>query len=208
MAKLTLHRALAELKLIDSKITKKVADLSPVGSRQGDGLVNGVFTDVKFSENVKSEYASLMSLIKRKEVIKSLIMVANCTTKVKIGEKEYTITDAITQRNSISVKKEVVRMLKAKYNSTVSSINRVNEANEDKLQSLLLSMYGKEAKTDPKNIESTCDTFRKSNNIDLVDPLNIKVEFERLDEEIAVFEAEVDAILSEINSITMIEIPD
>ena len=208
MAKLSLHRALAELKLIDSKISRKVKELNPVGYKQGEGLVNGIIDGNKFAKDAKADYDSLMSLISRKEVIKSAIMLANCVTKVTIGGKEYTITDAITQRNSIIAKKDVVSTMKSKYNSVVASINRTNEASEERLQKLLEAMYGKESKPDSKAIEATCTSYRKTNSLDFVDPLGVKDQFEKLEEEIALFEADVDATLSEINSLTMIEIAD
>lgn len=53
--KMTIHRALAELKLIDSKIQKAINDINPTGLMQKDKLVNNLYEKSKFDDDAKSK---------------------------------------------------------------------------------------------------------------------------------------------------------
>ena len=55
MEKMTIHRALSELKLIDAKIEKGIAAINPTGMYQKDKLVNG---------QIKQDYASFWKTLK------------------------------------------------------------------------------------------------------------------------------------------------
>jgi len=49
MERMTIHRGLSELKLIDSKIKKRIEDIDPLGVYQKDKKVNGVYDKDDFA---------------------------------------------------------------------------------------------------------------------------------------------------------------
>ena len=57
-SKMTIHRALAELKLIDSRIEKAINIVEPTGLMQLGKLVNGFYSKDEFEKEVKSKYQS------------------------------------------------------------------------------------------------------------------------------------------------------
>lgn len=69
MEKMTIHRALSELKLIDAKIEKQINELIPSGVYQKGKLVEGYITEADFEKSAKSKFDSVNDLIERKNKI-------------------------------------------------------------------------------------------------------------------------------------------
>ncbi len=102
MEKMTIHRALSELKLIDARITKQISEIEPTGIFQKGKLINGYKTPEDFNTTAKSKMDSVNDLIKRKVTIKSAIVNSNSTTKVNVGGTEMSVADAITFKGVIA----------------------------------------------------------------------------------------------------------
>lgn len=204
---MTIHRGLSELKLIDSKIEKQTKDLVPCGINQKDKLIYGYITEEDLKKSAQSNYDSILALIDRKIAIKSAIVNANGVTKVKVGEKEMTIADAINYKSVLWFKKALVNQLLSKHKGCVAELNKNNEIVESNVQKLLEFTFGKEnVKVDVKDIDAVRKPYIESNQFHLFDPLKIEDKISSLHKEIEEFEMEVDSVLSEINSITFIEV--
>jgi hypothetical protein len=205
--KMTLHRGLSELKLIDSKIEKQIQEIDPVGIFQKDKLVNNFIKKEDFEAAAKSKFDSINSLIKRKQKIKSAIVLANAQTRLKIGEKEMSIADAITYKTLIVCKKKLIVALQAKLQSSLSVLNKNNELVQKNIQAILEATFGKEnvkvASTDMDNVRKP---YVEANEFHLLDPLEVTKKLESLQTEISNFESEVDSTLSEVNATTFITV--
>jgi len=206
--KMSLHRALGEIKLIDSKIEKKTASLVPVGIYQGTKKIGTIELDA-FKTAAKSNYDSIMSLIVRKNAIKNLIVAANAITVVEIGNKSMTIADAINYKSLIEYKKELLERLKIAQKANLAELERNNNVVNANLQSLLEKALGKDAvKTSGDEVEAISKPYLEKNEWKFYDPLGITQLIEGLDKEISDFELEVDYKLSEINATTFIEVDE
>lgn len=205
--KMTIHRALSELKLIDAKIEKQINELEPNGIHQKGKLINGHITEVDLQKAAQSKYDSVIELIKRKTLIKSAIVKTNGETKVKVGGKEMSIADAITFKTVVEFKKQLVERLKLTHSHWVGQLNKNNEVIEKNVQTLLEHTFGKEGiRTGKEDLEAVRRPYMEANEFHLFDPLKVKDKIEMIENEIAEFEADVDAVLSEINAVTFIEI--
>lgn len=208
--KMTIHRALAELKLIDSKIEKSISVIDPTGLRQEGKLVNGFAEQTEFEENAKAKLQSVNDLINRKTAIKSAIVKANGTTPVIIAEKSMTIADAINFKTVIIYKKQLIAQLSSKHNSTKSHFTTENEKMKQVALDNAKIMIGKQGddrvKPTDEDVKNIVEPFVKRNEFHLVDPLKVGSLVESMQKEVEDFEIEVDAVLSEINAITIIEI--
>lgn len=206
MKKVTIHRALSELKLIDAKIEKAIQQIDSVGIYQKGKLVNGITSTEVFADNAKSKLQSALDLISQKSKIKTAIVAANAVTKLKVAEEEMTIADAITQKSSIEIKKILINSLTAKYNHVLGLFNKNNEVVNQNLQKVLEVSLGKDnVKAGENDVENIRKPFLTANEWILHDPLEIKNRIEVLEREVSDFEANVDAALSEINAVTFIE---
>lgn len=207
MEKMTIHRALSELKLIDAKIEKQTNEIIPTGIYQKGKLINGYTIEDDFKKSAISKYQSVVDLIARKNVIKSAIVEANGKTKLLLGDKEMTIADAINFKSVIKFKKALAARLKQLHQTAVSQLNKNNEAVEQNVQSLLKAAFGKDSvEVDESAVDAISKPYRSANEFHLFDPLEVEKKVEDIEKEVSEFEMEVDAVLSEINAVTFIEI--
>lgn len=206
----TITRALAELKLLKSRLNKEVVDLNLVAVRHGSKLrtPNSQYKEEDFIEQAKETYQSVCDLERRIKEIKDKIDQSNFTTKVVVGDKEMTIQEVLNFRNNILPLK-VIRLtyLKKIYNSALNSYNSALEENQIKISKMTTDKSSTTTKI--SEIEEDAKKFvEKSYAVEMVDPLNIGEEIKSLEDEINVFKGNVDYVLSESNSITHIVIDD
>lgn len=209
VTRMTIHRGLSELKLLDSRISKAITNFQPVAVKQMDKIMNGNTTIADFEKQSKAEFDSINSLIARKTKIKKAIVISNANTQVEIAGKKLSVSDAITMKSDIELQKDLLRSIAQKKNACLAQVNRGNEAVKANLQTILVASFGKDtSKHDKKMVEETTKSFMDLNEFNLVDPINVDEIIVKLDKEIHDFEAEVDAVLSESNSTTFIEVED
>lgn len=209
MEKMTIHRALVDLKLIDSKIEKGILEIEPTGMMQQDKPVNGFYKNEDFESAAKAKLQSVLDLIERKNKIKSAIVISNGITMVEVSGKKMTVADAINYKNIIIFKKQLLSSLSKKHNQVKSKVQTENEkVNNVALENAKI-MIGRQGddkvKPTDDDVKAIVEPFVKRNELHLVDPLKVEVFVDKNTSEIELFEAEVDAVLSESNSLTTIE---
>lgn len=205
MEKMTIHRGLAELKLIDARIEKGIEETTLTGVKQKNKKVNNIIEETEFINNAQSGFDSVLSLIKRKNLIKCAIVKKNAETKVTIGGNEMTIADAINFKTLVKYKKEFIFNLQKKHLTVLACLEKNNAIADQNLQAVLVATFGKAVKTQDTDLEAVRKPFMDSNEWHLVDPLKITDKLTVLEKEVSTFETEVDAALSEINAVTFIE---
>lgn len=206
MAQITIHRALAELKLADSKISKKTRNVVVVGYQKADGLVNGKTELIKFNTEVQSQYDSMRALIHRKNALKAAIVASNAVTMVKIGNSEMTVAEAITRKSFISLETNYVESLKKNLATVLRTIESNNATVDNNALELVKTTLGREVNTNSEEALAVSKSYTDLNKLTLIDPLSIEEIIKTLEEDIENFNTEVDAILSESNATTVIEV--
>lgn len=206
MEKMTIHRALSELKLIGSRIEKEISIIIPVGLMQKGGLVNGLYEKEKFDSQAKSNFQSVLDLITRRDKIKSAIVKANSNTFVKIANIEMTIADAINAKTAIVYKKKLVETLGQKLRQTYVQLEKNNaQVDANALNLAQAALQKKEVKITDTDVQNITKPYLDANLFVLVNPFDAENKINEIDQNISAFESEVDAVLSEINAITIIE---
>lgn len=207
MEKMTIHRALSELKLIDAKIEKQIGEIVPVGFYQKGKLIYNHITEVEFAAAAQSRFDSVTALIARKTAIKSAIVQANGVTKVSVAGKQMTIADAINAKAVVKFKKALIEKLKAGHRAALADLNKQNAIVEANVQRILEATFGKEnVKVSESDMEAVRKPYMSANEFHLFDPLKVLAIVDEMEKDVSDFEAEVDAVLSEINAVTIIEI--
>ncbi len=205
--KMTIHRALSELKLMDSKIEKQILEIKPCGIFQKEKMINAHVKPEDFQKKAQSNFDSINTLITRKNLIKTAIVQSNSKTIVNIANKEMTVAEAINFKAIIKYKRDFIDSLKSELQKAIGKMNKKNEEAEAKLQQILEATFGKEnVKVGKDDVDMVRKPFMESNEYYLFDPLKIEEKIETMENEVDEFEAEVDAILSESNAVTIIEI--
>lgn len=205
--KMTIHRALAELKLIDARIEKGIGEIEPTGIQVKGKLVNGAHDRESFENEAKSKFQSVTDLIERKLKIKSAIVKANAETMITVAGKSMTIADAINYKQIVGVRRMLANTLLNKHKSKETTM----EHNNAKIESNALQLAGAALQKDNVKIGDNdavaiTKPYIEANEFHLVDPLGVRSKADKIIEEVEKFEVEIDATLSEINATTFIEI--
>lgn len=202
---MSIHRALAELKLLDKKIEKSIMEspLYCIPKKKEEKMIDGD-TLQEYSKRVEGAFDSIVSRTKRKEQIKSKIMYSNTITKVVVAGEEMTVAEAIERKNIVKHKQRLLERLQRDLYMANNQIEDMNSKLPDRLESFLKATLGDNPST--KEIEAVSKMFMEKNKLALYDPIDIKTKIEKLEKEIDEFLTEVDFVLSESNSRTTIEI--
>lgn len=210
--KMTIHKALAELKIIDNRIDRAITESAlVVANKHSNSKIDGK-TISEYKDEMKSTYQKITDLIKRRNAMKRAVVLSNAQTTIQIGENTYTVAEAIEMKNHGIEHDE---FLMNHMNIQLERAKRVLENNsgesiEDKARQYVLSVISsqpKEAKMtiDSKAMQSLKEQYIEDSTYDLIDPNNVAVRIAELRDYIDEFNAEVDAALSVSNALTVIE---
>lgn len=207
--KMTVHKALAELKIIDDRISCAIDDgVFCVANKHSNSKICGVSID-EYKKAMQGSFDKATDLIKRRNAIKRAVVLSNANTKVNIENGEYTIAEAIEMKNhGIEFDELLLNEMKKQYAKSKKEVEKNNGDNlEKRAEQYVIGLYGsREGKTNTDDYEKTKKDFIESQTFELVDPIGILKKMDELEEKIAAFKAEVDAALSVSNAITEIEI--
>ena len=210
--KMTIHKALAELKTMDDRIAKAIRETHYVlAVKHSAEKINGM-TVSNFKDKMRSGYQNVTDLIARRDAMKRAVVLSNAATKVKIGNNEYTVAEAIEMKNhGMEFKSDLLRQMNSAYTAAQNELVRNSgETLEKKSEQYVLAVIAAQPKDSKMSVDSEAmkimrQTYIDNNTYDLVDPMDIVKVMEKLDTEINEFNAEVDAALSVSNALTVIE---
>lgn len=205
----SITEALAKLGLLDKRINKEIEALAIADIVKGNQNIvvknNAVIND--FESRAKNQYQSINDLINQRNKIQIAIMLSNSQTKIKINDKEITVIAAITYKETIKYKINLLDHIKRNQLMVNKDLERGNNNVELNLQKLLETQFGnKDANANSKDMEEIITNYNKFNQYKLIDPLKINDIIEKLDKEIDEFVTKIDYILSESNAKTKIYI--
>lgn len=211
MAEMTVQRALNELKIIDERLSKRLAEFVVIGTKKVSEarVVETRESIVEFENRAKGVLDSVDGLLKRQQELKHAIMTSNATTMIEVAGKTYSVMTAIDRKRTIENEKLVVRhmrdaMLRAEY-----KVNQENDKMESYIQRQTNAMAGGDLSSKKDDyIIAFEKSYREQNSWDLVDPLKLRDLIEQREQEISMFELEIDTALTVSNAITKIEIED
>lgn len=205
---MTVHEALCERKTLDDRIDAAINAIKACGYKKHSAInIDGVSVDA-FSEQAKSAYQKACDLIRRADAIKAAIPKSNAATTVIVGDKVMTVAEAIyEQQHGLDAKRHLLRRLTDNYNIALDKIKRANEYDlEDRVQSYIRDTFGNKDKADPKAVEEARRVFIENNTMDLIDPLDVYYEIQKLKDEIDRFTVAFDSAIQTSNATTMITI--
>lgn len=208
--KMTVHRALAELKIIDARIEKAIIDTTfCVANKHSNSKIQGVSIK-EFEQKIHGDYNKAIDLIRRRNAIKRAVVLSNAVTNVEIGGEKYTVAEAIEMKNhGIVFKETLLEQLEQQYNQTQAELLEKNGAElEKRAEQYIIGMYGNKELATVKNeeAEKAMKEYIVNNTYDFIDPLKVTEKIDKLEKEISDFKANVDAALSTSNAITEITV--
>lgn len=202
----TIHRCLAELKTLEKRISKEINNIRLIDYKKNSSekSYEAKLTEKDFKEQAKASLDSIMKLISNRNKIKNAIVLSNATTTVKIGNKEYTVAEAIQRKESIIYDKMLLESLKEQYKESNRIVDSNNQKAEEKAEQQVAAILGSDTKAEEKIL--TMKNIIENNSWTLLDPIKILEVIVDLENTIDSFETEVDHNLSVSNATTVIEI--
>lgn len=211
--KMTVHKALAELKIIDNRINNAiVSGTYVIANKHSNTKIHGMTID-DFKTSMKSDFQKVSDLIARRNAIKRAVVASNAVTKVKVGDVEYTVAEAIEMKNHGMEFKNTFKMyIERQYTNAKNEFDKNSgEPLERRAENYVLSVIQAQPKDSKMAVDSDAmknlrAQYIKDNTYDIIDPIVVKDVIEKLDNEISGFITEVDAALSVSNALTVLDI--
>jgi hypothetical protein len=210
---MTVHKALAELKIIDDRINKAITSGTyVVANKHSNQKIHGMTID-EFKTQMQADFQKVSDLIARRNAIKRAVVASNAVTKVKVGDTEYTVAEAIEMKNhGMEFKDYFMRAISTQY---VRAKNELDLNSGDPLEKRAEQYVLSVIQAQPKDSKMAVDSdamknlraqYIKDNQYDIIDPIGVKNVIDGLDTEVSEFLTEVDAALSVSNAITVLDI--
>lgn len=206
--RMTVHRALAELKTIDARINKAINTTKfCFANKHINTKVNGISIEEAMSQ-VKDAYKSINTLINRRNALKSSVALSNAETVVEINGKKYRVAEAIEMKNhGMDNYKNFLERLSIDYANTQAILEKFNgESLERSADTYVQGLFGSKEKVSGAEADETRKTYIAANTYDLIDPIKVEKIIKELTEKIETFMTEIDSALSVSNALTVIEI--
>lgn len=210
---MTVHKALAELKIIDDRINNAiVSGTYVIANKHSNTKIHGMTID-DFKTSMKSDFQKVSDLIARRNAIKRAVVASNAVTKVKVGDVEYTVAEAIEMKNHGMEFKNTLKMyIERQYTNAKNEFDKNSgDSLERRAENYVLSVIQAQPKDSKMAVDSDAmknlrAQYIKDNTYDIIDPIGVKDVIEKLDNEISGFITEVDAALSVSNALTVLDI--
>lgn len=210
--KMTVHKALAELKVIDSRINNAIREATFVtANKHSNEKISGM-SIADYKTAIKAAFQKVNDLINRRNAMKRAVVLSNARTIVDVGSDSYTVAEAIEMKNhGMEHMRTLLQVLTRQYKSAQDTlILNSGDALEKRAESYVLSVIQAQPKDSKISIDSEAmkslrKTYIENNAYDLIDPIDIAKRMEELTDQITQFETEIDAALSVSNALTVIE---
>lgn len=201
---LSIHRALAELKRLNGRITVATNEIQAIATKRKstDKLAGKPVVEAK--KDMQASYDKVVSLIQYRDQLKTLVVQSNAETFVTVANEKMTVAQAIERKSSVIYEKELLKTLKEQYARAVKELEKHTQELPEKLETYLVNILGNKERRSEDEVKLHTETYLRRNEYELVDPINLKSIIDKLELKIDEFEAEVDAVLSESNATTII----
>lgn len=202
---MSIHRALAELKLIDSKISNELIRAKFAGFKKVSGKTIDNLTVEEFKSNSKASLQAINDLIKRRASIKSALVLSNATTKVNVAGEEMTVAEAIDKKNTTASMTNLITKLKQTWNQTHVKVDRENRALDDEALLYFQEITQNKDKLNEAQFKTLISAYKDQRELEVVEGFDVRKEGIKLEDELNEFLTNVDFVLSESNTETKIE---
>ena len=162
---------------------------------------------------MKADFQKVSDLIARRNAIKRAVVSSNAVTKVKVGDTEYTVAEAIEMKNhGMEFKDYFMRAISSQYVRAKNELDlNSGDPLEKRAEQYVLSVIQAQPKDSKMAVDSDAmknlrTQYIKDNQYDIIDPIGVKDVIDGLDTEVSEFLTEVDAALSVSNAITVLDI--
>lgn len=226
--KYTVHRALAMLKTTKARIERELFDESIMWVRVARGqeeMISGIAVK-DIQREIIAHYDRITALIANYVKIKAAVIESNAGVlpgtefrRASVAGKSLTVAEIIELTDTVygrakkpGFKSQLLAKMKSDFARAQRCYDDMQEKADDEVSAYIRSLSGKKREDDETDagtkslIEATSKMLHEQKDPRLIDPLKIAEKIKNLENEIEEFRTEADAVLSEQNAMTTIEI--
>ena len=209
--KMSITRALAELKTLDDRIARAIQAGGFIQVSKGKDakrtLLRGATSVVEAERMIQGNLDYVDQLIRNRREIKSKIILANVMNRVTLAGEEMSVAEAIEMKNQLPVYSSLLKRFQEEYAEANRQVDVSNQKLMDTIEAAVSAAFGT---SDRKIDQSTYDTIANSRKAEgeaaLVDPGKLLNRINNLQKKVDDLSTEINFVLSEINSRTEIEV--
>jgi len=203
---MSVHRALAELKNIDSRIKNEISRaVFAGGKRKISETIQNVTSDV-FKSRSKSYLQTITDLSNRRNAIKSALVLSNANTKVNIAGNEMTVAEAIDKKNTVDIQKTLIQKLKATHAGVHLKVTQFNETLSEEALAYFKQITENKDKLNENAFKAVLGAYKEEREQEIIEGFDVYKTYTDMEDELENFLTNVDYILSESNTETKITI--
>ncbi len=213
MSNISITRALAEIKALEDRIGKAIAEGVFVAVTKGRGerrtVMNSAISVDTMTANVTASHQKVDDLIKRRQLLKKLVIESNGMTYIKVCDVSMTVAEAIERKNSIKFERAFFDQMRTQWLRADSQVVAANTKLGEDIERAVTAAYASDkSKPTPEMFDAIAEPRRREHEAALLDPASIRAKLEALANDLNSFNAEIDFVLSESNARTEIVVPD
>jgi hypothetical protein len=170
------------------------------------GKLKAYKSEEDMKQTVDAHVKSIDDLITQRDNYKRILLNANNSTTLTVGDAKFTIAEAIAKKETVTQELKWIEKMERQLTEAKVRADNIESTNEAKLDDLIKASIGKDKKTDAKEIEDITNVFRKNNKVTVADPSGVEKLLESKRVLLDEFISNIDFSLSEINAKTEVEI--
>ena len=224
----TIHKALSMIKTAKARIAKELSDdsLAWVAVARGqEESIRGVSIK-KIQSEIQSRYDRITSLLENYIKLKSAVIGSNAGVRgevelhrVPVAGRNLTVAEIIEMRDTVYGKKksdgfkaELLTKMKLDYAKALREFETMQDKVDEEIARYIQTITGRKKEDDDSDdktksiIDAASKMLHEQKDPRLIDPLKIADKITALENEIEEFRTEADAVLSEQNALTVIEL--
>lgn len=203
--RMTITKALSELKLLDKRLGKLLDSTTFVTFVIGQEPPREARNLAEFGARAQANYQAARDLMRRRAAIKSAIVQSNARTPLQVAGESYVVAEAIERKASVSYDRHLISRLQQDLSRARTEVQREQEKVRSRLDTQAQALLGKD-NARGSEYDSLYRSFMERNAPALVDPVNAQQEIDSLERNVETFLAEIDQALSVSNALTVIEV--
>lgn len=211
MTKMTVTRALVELKRLDSQIelatNTGVFAAATVGKNDFTKVLNSHKTKAEIRSVINGSFQKVEDLIAHRTKLKNAIVASNAVTQVTLGEKRMTVAQAIDLKATLPARQNLASAVKSQLAKTKAAVDMGNTKMEAEIQAQTTALLGADkSKQDAATLQMIAETQKSQKELAVVDEDFVRAKLEEIEADILNIKTELDFVLSESNALTQIEV--
>jgi len=202
--KLTVTEAIAKVKVLEKRIKKekqklevgKIVKAIEVGNQENKNYV----------KELEAKFQSINDLADNYMKLKAKIAESNASTKIKVGNMEMTVVEALERKNKLSDEINFWEGLLSSYNELIDRVEYNNERVLETINQMLEAKFSGESKTSAKDAVELKEQLYNADKYTLLTSDKVVKGIKNKVDELTEFAEQIDTKLSIVNATTYIEV--